>query len=331
MIKKEYNTIEENFLNEIIKIIKSFPDYNLIVKENLNLESIPGKIKSLYYSIDNEILEYGKFLDEETDSYFYKLINYVFINGLYTYNHLCNESSCLNDLTDIMEQNKINTNKEINSQAIDGSSNSNYYYDYLFTRYINQTKINELRKEKFKKGSSKYINVNYIFTEGKRDYMVENIINKVHNNYISALTELNNNRILTSCRKDYLMKIFEEDEEGNVYKEVKQIKGTCGCLIYFKEKNKIFSGGADGVISIFEERKNNEYSKIMTLSSHDKPINTMAKISDDKIVSGGADCRLIIWKLSELDSQFYNVQTIYVKYIKFKNSIYSSFIFIWRG
>ena len=150
LIKKEYNTIEENFLNEIIKIIKSFPDYNLIVKENLNLESIPGKIKSLYYSIDNEILEYGKFLDEETDSYFYKLIHYVFINGLYTYNHLCNESSCLNDLTDIMEQNKINTNKGINSQAIDGSSNSNYYYDYLFTRYINQTKINELRKEKFK-------------------------------------------------------------------------------------------------------------------------------------------------------------------------------------
>ena len=44
LIKKEYNAIEENFLNEIIKIIKTFPDYNLILKENLNLESIPEKI-----------------------------------------------------------------------------------------------------------------------------------------------------------------------------------------------------------------------------------------------------------------------------------------------
>ena len=96
-------------------------------------------------------MKYGQFLEEETDSYLFKLIHFVFINGLYTYNYPCNESSCLNDLKDIMEQNKINTNTEINSQEIDDSSNSTYYYDFLFTRYINQTKINELRKEKLKK------------------------------------------------------------------------------------------------------------------------------------------------------------------------------------
>jgi WD40 repeat protein len=106
------------------------------------------------------------------------------------------------------------------------------------------------------------------------------------------------------------MKIFQEDEDGTGYKEVNKIKGTCGCVLYSKEKNRIFSGGADGVISIFEERKLNDFRKIMTLSSHDKPVNTLAKISDDKIVSGGADCRLIIWKLSDLDGQFYNIQTI---------------------
>ena len=97
-------------------------------------------------------MKYRQFLEKETDSYLFKLIHFVFINGLYTYNYPCNESSCLNDLKDIMEQNKINTNTntEINSQEIDDSSNSTYYYDFLFTRYINQTKINELRKEKLK-------------------------------------------------------------------------------------------------------------------------------------------------------------------------------------
>ena len=161
-----------------------------------------------------------------------------------------------------------------------------------------------------KKSKNNLINVKYYFTEGKRDYMMENYINKVHDSFIQSLTELTNNRILTSCRKDFLMKIFQEDEEGDNYKEVKTIKGTCGCVLYFKENNKIFSGGADGVISIYEEKKANDFRRVMTLSSHDKPINTMAKISENQIVSGASDCRVIIWKLSDFDGQFYNTQTI---------------------
>ena len=140
--------------------------------------------------------------------------------------------------------------------------------------------------------------------------MFENMINKAHDSYIMSLTELSNDRILTACRKDFLMKIFQDDEEGNGYKEVKQIKGTCGCVLYSEEKNCFFSGGADGVISIYKEKKNSEFSKVSTLSAHDKAINSMARISDDKIVSGGADNKVIIWKLSDLDDQFYNVQTI---------------------
>ena len=154
--------------------------------------------------------------------------------------------------------------------------------------------------EKLKKGSSKLINAHYFFTEGKRDYIMEqNYLNKVHVSYISSLVELTNERILTSSRKDFSMKIFKEDEENNIYKEVKEIKGKCGCVLYSKETNKIFSGDADGVISIFEERKNNDYVKVNTLSCHQKAINTIAKISDDKIVSGGSDCRVIVWKMNE--------------------------------
>ena len=163
--------------------------------------------------------------------------------------------------------------------------------------------------EKLKKGNDKYISVKYFFTEGKREYMMDNYINKAHDSYIMSLLELSNDRILTSCRKDYLMKVFQEDDEGN-YKEVSQIKGTCGCAIYFKEKNQIFSGGADGVISIYQEKKNNEFSRIMTLQSHDRPINAMAQIDEKMFISGGADSKVIIWKLSDLDGQFYNTQTI---------------------
>ena len=164
--------------------------------------------------------------------------------------------------------------------------------------------------ERLKNGSQKFIDAQFYFREGKREYMMEDYIEKAHESYIMSLVELSNYRILTASRKDLLMKIFQEDEEGARYKEVNKIKGTCGCVLYFKENNRIFSGGADGVISIFEEKKPNVFKRIMTLSVHDKPVNTLAKISDDKIVSGGADCRLIIWKLSELDGQFYNVQTI---------------------
>ena len=150
MIKEEYNKIEDNLLNEIIKIIETFPNYDKIVKDNLNLELIPEKIIFLYNLIDNKILEYGNILDKEIESYIYKLIHYVFIKGLYTYNLPCNETSCLIDLKDIYAENEVNNNKDTNSQQIQNSGNSNFFYDYLFNSCINQTKINQLRKEKLK-------------------------------------------------------------------------------------------------------------------------------------------------------------------------------------
>ena len=164
--------------------------------------------------------------------------------------------------------------------------------------------------DKFKKGSSKLINAHYFFTEGKRDYIMEqNYLNKVHEGFISSLVELTNERILTSSRKDFRMKIFKEDEENNIYQEVKEIKGKCGCVLYSKEDNKIFTGDANGDISIYEEKKNNDYVRVTTLSYHEKQINTLAKISDDKIVSGGNDHRVVVWKMNE-DKQYYYANSI---------------------
>ena len=262
---------------------------------NKTMEQIDNLIKTICDFRDEYIKKYKEEIKKIVQNF--KIIKVYYMNY---YNDLRivkeNEEKC----------NNVNFLRYVNNISYEFEDMKIEHNDSLSKKILEFSTF----LEKMKKGNDKFINVKYYFTEGKREYMVEKCINKAHDSYIMSLVELTNDRILTSSRKDFLMKIFQEDEEGNGYREVSKIKGTCGCVLYFKETNKIFSGGADGVISIFEEKKNNEYGKIMTLSSHDKPVNTMAKISENIIVSGGADCRVIIWKLSDLDGQFYNIQTI---------------------
>ena len=133
---------------------------------------------------------------------------------------------------------------------------SNVYYEFEDIKIESDDNISQKildlsnHLENMKKNNSKIIDVKYKFFEINRNYHFENFINKVHENYITSLIELSNNRILTSCRKDFQMKIFQEEKEGT-YKEVQTIKGKCGCCLYLKESNKIFSGGSDGVIYVY--------------------------------------------------------------------------------
>jgi WD40 repeat protein len=142
--------------------------------------------------------------------------------------------------------------------------------------------------------------------------MIENIIPNVHSSYITGLVELNNERLLTSCRKELLMKIFQDDDLGSGYKEKIQKKGPCGCLLYFEDKNKVLSGDINGIISIYEEKepkaKPNEYLKTQTLQNHDGPINTLSKLSDKQFISGGVDGRVVIWE--EQDNIFLPIDSI---------------------
>ena len=175
-------------------------------------------------------------------------------------------------------------------------------------------KINDINNilNQVKKSKSNILKCDFYFTETKRDYIIENIIQNVHANYITGLVELNNERLLTSCRKDLLMKIFQEDDEGNGYIEKIQKKGKCGCLLYFEDTNRILSGDANGVISIYEEKepksKPNEYEKTQTLQNHDGSINSLSRISDNQFVSGGADGKVVIWE--EQDKTFSSIDTI---------------------
>ena len=173
--------------------------------------------------------------------------------------------------------------------------------------------INNLLKQiKQSQVEKKLLSYDFYFTETKRDYMIENIIPNVHSSYITGLVELNNERLLTSCRKELLMKIFQDDDLGSGYKEKIQKKGSCGCLLYFEDTNKVLSGDINGIISIYEEKepkaKPNEYLKTQTLQNHDGPINTLSKLSDKQFISGGVDGRVVIWE--EQDNIFLPIDSI---------------------
>ena len=308
--KKLRRTIKNNI--DISLILKFNNDSFKIICENAS-EQIQKEVQMFNKTlgqIDNLITNICDFRDKYIQKYKEELKNLVQnfkIIKIYYMNYY-------NDLK-IAKENKekcddINFLRYINNISYEFEDLKIEHFDIL------SKKISEFSSflEKTKSGSQKIFNAQFYFTEGKREYMLENYINKAHDSFISSLVELSNDRILTASRQDYLMKIFQENEEGTEYKEVNSIKGTCGCVLYYKEKKRIISGGKDGVISIFEEKKSKEFKKIMTLSGHQnqKPINSMAKISDDKFVSGGSDCLLIIWKTNEEDDygQYNKMQTI---------------------
>ena len=126
--------------------------------------------------------------------------------------------------------------------------------------------------------------------------MIENIIENVHNKYITGLVELKNDRILTSSRLDFSMKIFQEDDEGSTYNLKTEKKGKCGCLLYLEKTNRIISGEGDGNISVYEEKKPNDFVKTQSLSVHDGAVNCLSLLSDNLFISGGVDGKIVVWE-----------------------------------
>ena len=286
-----FKIICENAAKQIQKEVKMF---------NQTIDQIDNLIKNICDFRDKYIKKYKEELKSLVQNF--KIIKVYYMNY---YNDLKMAKENKEKLDD------INFLRYINNISYEFEDMKIEHYDTI------SKKINEFSTflEKAKNGNQKLFNTQYYFTEGKREYMLDSYINKVHDNFIMSLVELSNDRILTASRKDFLMKIFKENKEGTEYNEVDSIKGTCGYVLYYKEKRRLISGGADGVISIFEEeRKSKKFKKIMTLSEHKGPIISMAKISDEEFVSGGADYKLIIWKSNkeeDSDEQYNKIHTIF--------------------
>ena len=305
------NNIEKNlFLNfdsenfkvlcdDISKKIQNEVEINF----NQTLNSIDSNIKSLCEFRE----EYVKKYKEEIKSIIqtFKIIKIYYMNYY-------------NDKSIVKENEKGKGNLCNNINFLRYVNNISYEFGGFKIEHNNEIDkfsleiTNLLKKIKQSQNEKKLLTYDFYFTELKRDYMIENIIPNVHGSYITGLIELNNERLLTSCRKELLMKIFQDDDEGNGYIEKVQKNGACGCLLYFEDKNRIFSGDINGIISIYEElspkTKPNEYSKTQTLQNHDGAINSLSRISENQIISGGVDGKVVIWE--EQDKVFLPIDSI---------------------
>ena len=137
LIKNNYNKIEETILNYSISIIESFPDYFKIIKDKFNLEEIYNNI-SLFFDYTKEILiNYAEILDKDLKSYINKLVQYIFINGLYTLDEPCNESFCNFEDFFNSEKNKTNEN-ESEIKTVNKSYESVFNFSNLDRGKINK-------------------------------------------------------------------------------------------------------------------------------------------------------------------------------------------------
>jgi len=136
LIKNNYNKIEEIILNDLVSMIESFPDYFRIIKNKFNLEEIYNNI-SLFMDYTNEILiNYTEILDKDLKSYINKLVQYIFINGLYTLDEPCNESFC--NFEDFLNSENNKTNGSENKTV-----NKSYESVFNFSN-LDKAKINKL-------------------------------------------------------------------------------------------------------------------------------------------------------------------------------------------
>ena len=128
LIKNEYNKIEENLLNEIIKIIEEFPDYYSIIKDEFDFESKINNITCFFEKTNTIFMEYIDILNKDLESYINKLIHYTFIDGLYSLNEPCNESFCKIDLEN---EDNFNETKENKTRRLH-HDNNNFYYSKIY-------------------------------------------------------------------------------------------------------------------------------------------------------------------------------------------------------
>jgi WD40 repeat protein len=287
----------ENFKDLCDNIAKEIQNE---VETNFNntLSMVDSAIKSLCEIREEYIKKYKEEIQRVIQTF--KIIKIYYMNYY-------------NDLEMVRENENVFKIKDINFLRY--VNNISYEFEKLHLKHNDdlETKSKEIINslKQYKQTGKKLIDYEFFFTETKRDYMIENIITNVHNKYITGLVELNNDRILTSCRLDYLMKIFQEDEEGNNYYLKNEKRGKCGCLLYLEKTNRIVSGEGERDISIYEETKPNNYEKTQSLSFHDGAVNCLAKLDENQFISGGADGKIVIWEeQNDQNKTFIAIDTI---------------------
>ena len=134
------------------------------------------------------------------------------------------------------------------------------------------------------------------FTKIKKGYKIEQIIEKSHEKLLNGIFEINENKILTGSL-DFSMKIWQE--VNNKFENIKKIKGQCGaiCSMYKLSNGNIVTTAANNNnINIWSKSdKDDNFIINQSLSSHTKPVLTIAELQSGKLLSGGWDNLIIIW------------------------------------
>lgn len=213
-------------------------------------------------------------------------------------------------------------------QKISGEENNNY--QNIFTlRYLNNISYElkdveikhsqeiDKRCDEFKKlieilkgPKVKYIRGNFLFENVNKSYYIDEVVNKTHEKFISSMIPLKDNKIITGGN-DYTMRIWSEDEKEKGYKTIQIIKtGKILCILSLRNGKLLSSSQNNNNILVWEDKGEEEgYQNTQSLTSHDECIISMAELTDGKIISGSADCKVFIWE--EEAEQYVVKQRIY--------------------
>ena len=193
----------------------------------------------------------------------------------------------------------------------------------------NEDIFHELDKIKNSINSLKLDNMGFTtkinFTKIKRGYKIEQLIEKSHEKLLNGIFELSNNKIMTGSL-DFSMKIWEEN--NNKFENTKKIKGQCGAICSMTKLsngNIVTTAANNNNINIWSlQGGEDNYVITQSLSSHTKPVLTIAELANGKLISGGLDNSLIIWDKdangSYLESQRIKDKSAIIKIIPLPNN-----------
>ena len=325
LIKEQYRTIEERLLNETFAIINQFPNYYLVVKENLDLEMLNENITPYINYTNETIFDYIELLDKNITSYINKLIHYTYISGLYYIDSPCNGSFCYNESeildeddnnnTDIFDTTDIEEDND-NIRKLEQNTKRKRILNGLFNfTKLDKEKINKSKNYKLRKLEE------YDSTKGA---ITENDVN----NYILDLQD-----ILYNFNKAYLNKEFRNinrsyksflDKVNNTYllklKKSIEMVGLRFKTIFTEDSYKIFEN------KLFEQYTNisnyiYNYSEII-----DKTKNEFFNTLNDSSILIGIISNISYVKINNYYKIFYRLINDQLKYIDEEDEINSNLL-----
>ena len=180
--------------------------------------------------------------------------------------------------------------------------------------------FNELEKIKNSITSLKLedsgFNTKINFSKIKHGYKIDQFIEKAHDKLLNGIVELSDNKFITGSL-DFTMKIWQEN--NHKFESIQKIKGQCGAICSMTKLSNgsiVTTAANNNNINIWSSQGGDDnYVIAQSLSSHTKPVLTIAELQNGKLLSGGLDNSVIIWD-KDANGSYFETQRI-----KDKNAI----------